>query len=410
MPMTYNPLEDKPHCALCETPLDDDNSSREHVIPNAIGGRKSVRNFICKQCNDKTGADWDKELVAQLQFFCTMLNIRRDRGKNQPTPVETVKGEKLLLLPDGSMTIPGTVFPACNHDNKTPLTFQVKSMKDLKKMLPGLKRKYPKLDIGKTIEQAVRKLPEKEYLQDPWSVSLPPFLGGLAGRSVVKSCLALAYEAGLHIDDCEHAKNYLLSNGEPCFGHHNETDIVTNRPAKVFFHCIFVSGDPTSRQILAYAEYFGCQRIVARLSSNYDGDPFSCCHAIDPVTGQELDIEVHLNFTPEDIASIYAGEKVDNSVLEMALSSLLETYQERSRSTSIAHAVDDAAEFALANCGVRLGETFSDEQIKEFIGLLQGRLEPFLLHLYFSRTFSSEDLRNIAIKEGWSQSDEIECD
>ncbi len=400
MPKADNARENKPHCALCETPLDDDNSSREHVIPNAIGGRKSVRNFICKQCNDKTGAAWDKELVAQLQSLCTMLNIQRARGENQPTPVETVKGEKLLLLPDGSMTIPGTVFPACSHDNKTPLTFQVKSMKDLKKMLPGLKRKYPKLDIGETIEQAARKLSEKECLQDPWSVSLPPFPGDLAGRSVVKSCLALAYEAGLHIDDCEHAKNYLLSNGEPCFGYHNETDIVTNRPAKVFFHCIFVSGDPTSRQILAYAEYFGCQRIVARLSSNYDGDPFSCCYAIDPVTGQELDIEVHLNFTPEDIDAIYAGEKVDNSVLEMALSSLLETYQERSRSTSIAHAVDDAVEFAIAQCGVQPEEMHSDEQVANFIGLILNRLEPFLRHLSCSRAFSPEDLRNIAIKMG----------
>ena len=124
---------------------------------------------------------------------------------------------------------------------------------------------------------------------------------------------------------------------------------------KVFFHCIFVSGDPASRQILGYAEYFGYQRIVARLSSDYDGDPFSCCYAIDPVTGQELDIDVHLNFTPEDIDAIYAGRKVDYSKMEIALAPLVEAYQERSRNTSIAHAVDDAVEFAMAKCGVQPG-------------------------------------------------------
>ena len=189
----------------------------------------------------------------------------------------------------------------------------------------------------------------------------------------------------------------------------NETDVVTNRPAKVFFHCIFVSGDPTSGQILAYAEYFGCWRIVACLSSDYNGDPFSCCYAIDPVTGQELDIDVHLNFTPEDMASISAGEKVDYSKMEKALSPLVETYMERATGASIAHAAEDAEEFALANSGVQPGEVLSDEQIANLIGLAWQRLAPFLLHLYSSRTFSLEDLRNIAIKEGWSQSDEIEC-
>ncbi|MDE0534360.1 MAG: hypothetical protein OXI01_23350 [Albidovulum sp.] len=34
-------------CALCGTSLKDENTSKEHVIPNALSGRKTVRNFIC---------------------------------------------------------------------------------------------------------------------------------------------------------------------------------------------------------------------------------------------------------------------------------------------------------------------------------------------------------------------------
>ena len=407
MPMTYNPCENKPHCALCETPLDDANGSKEHVIPNAIGGRKSVRNFICKQCNDKTGATWDNELATQLRPLCTMLDIQRGRGENQSIVVETIKGEKLLLRPDGSMTIPRTVFSKSNIGNMIRVSIQARSRQEAKKLIPGLKRSHAKLDVDKAISE-ISEWPENQRLQDPWFTSLD-FGGNLAGRSVVKSCLALAYEAGLHIDDCEHAKNYLLSDGEPCFGYYNETDIVTNRPTRVFFHCIFVSGDPTSRQILAYAEYFGYQRIVACLSSDYDGDPFSCCYAIDPVTGQELDIDVHLNFTSEDIAAIYAYKKVDNNKMVMALSPLLETSGERRIKASITHAAKDAAEFAFANSGVQPGEIPSDEQIRNLTDLAWQRLEPFLPHLYSSRTFSPEDLRNIAIKEGWNQSDETKC-
>jgi hypothetical protein len=148
---------------------------------------------------------------------------------------------------------------------------------------------------------------------------------------------------------------------------------------------------------------------VACLSSNYDGNPFSCCYAIDPVTGQELNIDINLNFTPEDIAAIYAYKKVDENELAMALFPLLETSGERRIKASIAHAAKDTAEFALANSGIRPGETPSDEQMANLVSLTWNRLAPFLLHLHSSRTFSPEDLRNIAIKEGWNQSDEIEC-
>ena len=406
--MTYNPHENKPRCALCDTPLDDASNSKEHVILNAIGGRKSVHNFICKQCNDKTGAEWDAKLAIQLQPLCTMLDIRRHRGENRPTPVETVRGEKYLLRPDGSLTIPKVVVSKTEIGNMIRVKIQAESKGRLKKELRKLKRKYPRPEIDEKIEQLDSEWPEKEYLQVP--LRLLNFEGNLNGQSIIKSCLALAYEAGLHIDDCEHAKNYLLSDGEPCFGYYNETDVVTNRPEKVFFHCIFVSGDPTSRQVLAYAEYFGCLRIVACLSSNYDGDPFSRCYAIDPVTGQELDIDVHLNFASEDIAAIYAGKKVGGNELTMALSSLMETYMERSIRASITHAAEDTAKFAFAKSGVQPGDVLSEEQIWNIIRLTWQRFESHHLPYLFNRTLTPEDLRNIAIKEGWVQSDEAECD
>lgn len=39
-------------CAVCGTSLVEENASREHVFPNAIGGRKKVRSFLCAACNN----------------------------------------------------------------------------------------------------------------------------------------------------------------------------------------------------------------------------------------------------------------------------------------------------------------------------------------------------------------------
>ena len=262
MPPTYKSKENREverPCALCETPLDDSNDSREHVIPNAIGGRKAIRNFVCRQCNNTTGANWDNELAAQLQPLCTMLNIQRGRGRNQPVTIETVNDEKFLLNPDGSMTIPKTTFSKLDLGDRTALKIEVRSRAELNKMIPGLARKHPNLDIKEVLRQALSETSRRRYLQDPWSVLLQ-FGGNSAGRSIIKSCLSLAYEAGLHINDCEHAKEYLLSNGEPCFGYYNETDVVLNRPSKVFFIAFSFVGIPAlgkywvMRSILAIKE------------------------------------------------------------------------------------------------------------------------------------------------------------
>ena len=200
----------------------------------------------------------------------------------------------------------------------------------------------------------------------------------LAGRSIIKSLLALVYDAKLHIGDCEHAKKYLLSSGEACFGYYNETDVVKNRPPGTFLHCIYICGDPKTKQLLGYAEYFGYQKIVACLSSNYNGLPFSHCYVIDPVTGVELDVDINLEFTPEDLSAIYADEKVDFNKLKLALGSLMATWKERDIRKAIEHAVKDAIEFAVTNCGARPREILSDEQISKLIRLVLERLEPFI--------------------------------
>ena len=50
-------------CALCGEPFADGDDSREHIIPNAIGGRKKIAGFLCRNCNSKTGKEWDSELA-----------------------------------------------------------------------------------------------------------------------------------------------------------------------------------------------------------------------------------------------------------------------------------------------------------------------------------------------------------
>ena len=378
-------------CALCDKPIRAKNSSREHVVPNAIGGRKTVRNFLCKDCNSATGAKWDHELFSQLKPLCTLLNIRRQRGENRPVPVETVGGDELLVHADGRMSIRGPSFSAREVGSRKEINIRVPSMKELKRMVPGLVKKYPKLDIHQLLQKAT---PRREYIEDPLFIPLT-FGGELAGRSIVKSCLALASEAGLHLADCEHARDYLLANGQPCFGYYNATDVVQNRPSRVFFHCVFVCGDPLSGQVLGYVEYFGFQRMVLCLSSSYHGPSFSRCYSIDPISGNELDIEVSLTLSQEDIAATYLRKNLNLKKLKAAIDALIEFYMERATKTAISAAAADAVEYAFANCGVQPGERLSDEHRARIGRLIMERVEPFLVHLFADRSCFTEDVNKL---------------
>ena len=381
-------------CALCGRPIQAGNRSREHVIPNAVGGRKTVSGFICKDCNHKTGATWDHALCIQLQPLCTLLNIRRHRGTNQPVPVETLKGDTFLVHPDGRMSIRQPACSVRDREGRKEMNIKVPSMRDLKRMLPGLARKYPTLDVKRLLSDA---MPRREYLEDPLSIPLS-FGGKHAGRSIVKSCLALATEAGVHLGDCEHARDYLLADGEPCFGYYNETDVVLNRPARVFFHCVFVQGDPASGKILGYVEYFGFQRMVLCLSSRYDGEPFSLCYAIDPISGENVDLQIRLALAPEDIAAAYSYEKLDTDKLKSALDALMEFYMEGAIHKAISAASADAVEYAFANCGALPGEPLTDEHRAKISRLLFERVEPFLIHLLTPLELPANDIRNVRAK------------
>ena len=381
-------------CAFCAKPLINTNASKEHIFPNALGGRKTIANFICTDCNKTTGANWDKALVEQLRPLCTKLNIKRVDGRNQPFPVETISDRKLTVWPDGSMTLAKPVFDERDLGDKTAIKIQARSMKELKRMVTGLQGKHPQIDVDEMLRNATY---EREYSAEPYAISLE-FGGPLAGRSVVKSCLALAYDAGLNIDRCEHAKSYLLADGGACFGYFNEYDVVKNRPERTFFHCVHVCGDPARKQILAYAEYFGWKRIVACLSSKYTGETFSHSYAIDPVTGRELDLMIDLKIEPDEIQEIYAYKKEDYAEVKRTLEALMAVLKEQDRERATANAIEAAWQSACAECGVKEGDILSERQVAEFARAVTGSLEPFLRHLVSGSMLSAEDLLKIERK------------
>ena len=116
-------------CAICNELINENNNSKEHIIPNSIGGRKVVKNFICNDCNNFTGETWDSELFKQLAPFCTMFGIERHRGEVAPLKVKTYSGKEFLQFKDGTFQLLRPKFSTVETDKRLDISIQARTEK-----------------------------------------------------------------------------------------------------------------------------------------------------------------------------------------------------------------------------------------------------------------------------------------
>lgn len=365
------------NCVRCGHLITDANDSREHVIPNAIGGRLKTRGFICENCNNAAGEVWDAALTAQLNSLGLFFGIVRERGVSPAELIETTVGERLLVQPGGGFLLAKPVYQEVVSESGTQVKMSVRTMREARKMLKGVKRKFPGVDTEAMLKNAS---PSRSYPEG--MVRLSSNVGGeVAGRSIVKTAAAIAHCAGVPVNACDIALTYLRDPGAtPCFGFYYEQDLITGRPAGVPLHCVAVSGDPESGLLLGYVEYFGAHRIVVCLSEAYSGPRVDHAHGLDPMTGRQIPLSIRLPFTREDIQAIYEYKKIPPGAVERAYSSVIPTGMRRQREREQKQVIAEAVEHAFANCGAKEGEPLTKEHLVELSALIMQRMTPFILH------------------------------
>ncbi|WP_006749050.1 HNH endonuclease [Thioalkalivibrio paradoxus] len=368
-------------CLLCEELISAETDSREHLIPNSIGGRKKVSGFLCVPCNSKSGDSWDSALAHQMNPLSLFFRINRERGDAPSQKFKTTSGRELVLNADGSMDLPKPVFKEQQNDTRVEIKISARDMTEAKKMLRGVARKYPRLNVDELLEETKM---QSTYSQEPIHFNLS--FGGLdAGRSFVKTALALLSTIGVSARDCEHAIQFLKEEeSEPCFGYYYEKDLVGGRPAGTPVHCVHVNGDPDSKLIRGYVEYFGVMRVVMCLSSNYSGNAFSATYAIDPTKGEELNLSVGLDLDLVDIRKAYNYEKWDGKAVQQAMGAVIGPTLEKQHKEERGRVLDEAVRYAFSNCGSKEGEVIAEEQHNRLMGLLREKLEPWVLNQIIS--------------------------
>jgi len=369
-------------CARCDIEITRRNDSREHIVANAIGGRRKVRGFFCRKCNSSAGGKWDAAAANQLNFLALHLTRRRDRGEVPPGHYTTLPGMPVRVHPDGHLSFPRSAPEVVERGSGVEIRARVTTRKEARELLQGFKRSYPKLNVEESMQGVVE---EQKYLSE--KVGDVCYFGGpQSGRSIVKSAFALAVASGVVAQTCNQARPYLkCEDGEPCFGYYYERDLVTNRPIDRVFHCVAIKGDPVTGKLFGYVELFSVYRMIVGLSDQYCGIPLFNSYAIDPTSGEELDFDFDLSLTEDEVRTAISNQQDYTAELVLAFESAVAIAQSRSFAGEQMRVAKVAWTGAVAKLGLSPGQEMTAEIATALSREIVSRMQPFLAHLISAR-------------------------
>ena len=245
-------------CILCNDQFTEDNRSKEHIIPAALGGHRTVTDFLCRSCNSRTGDSWDAELAESLREVSLLLGIQRQRGQTPSKVVNTTGGDQVRLLHGGGIELAKPEFNKSYEDEKLVIQFRVGSEREARRMLESISQRY---DQNIDVESIIADNPTESYYPSD-KMHLEFGLGGVyADKAMVKSALAMAVRAGVAPDDAPLATEYLHNVDAPvCIEPYYKRDAVADRVIGMPLNCVYIAGDRSSQRLVAYVEIFGILR------------------------------------------------------------------------------------------------------------------------------------------------------
>lgn len=367
------------NCALCNAVITDANDSKEHIIPSSIGGRKKIKGFICKPCNDDGGKSSEAELARQFNWLCLYIGVQRESGRGEPPSevVETVKGEKLLLRPDGTLTPEHPTYEKTELQDRTKYNIVARTTAEAKTFAKGIAKKHPTLTTDQILEKAKFS---QTPVDSPISITLE-FGGPLVGKSIVKTAFALASASNIPHEVCDLASLYLkgmINEEHAPYNLFYTRDLVRNRPSDKLFHCVSICSGPNRSRSIAYVEYFGIARFVAILGSQAFAEEVNQTYAIDPVTGEEIIIDVNINLTEQEINMLIQNETNIKEDYIKAVNQAIIIAAKINFQRALGNAIKNAAIYAQQTLGLVADEPLAPDQAKIYSDLVAEKVMEFI--------------------------------
>lgn len=290
-------------CFLCSVELAGETSSREHIIPNGIGGQLKSCGLLCEKCNKDCGGTIDAALVNQLLPMTNALNVVRERDDTPKVRVTLESGERLWRDADGNMRHVGAPPTVIERDGKMSISFTASSKAEVRKHLRGLKRKHPKLDVEATMANVQMRVTR---VNKRMTFAFPELGGADAFRAIIKIAVSYYLHVGGRADLIREAIDAVAQAGFPPLTRVGWLYAIDPRPDRnddAVLHALAIASDEHGG-LHAYVELFSAFRFTVRLADAYAGPPIRAAYAYDVCTRKEVEIDATklrgLPWTPEN--------------------------------------------------------------------------------------------------------------
>jgi hypothetical protein len=178
-------------CIFCNNDLTNDTKA-EHILLNALGGRKTTNTVDCSPCNNKFGGTIDAEVGKQVEVLRNMLQLDSGRDRAPPILRKIQSGKDTInVLSDGTPELVAKPFTVRKReDGSFEVQITTKSVQEFARYIPHMAAQ-----IGCSEQQVLEMLKSAtgSYVERrPDTVHHRLKFGGqLAVRSAAKSALVL---------------------------------------------------------------------------------------------------------------------------------------------------------------------------------------------------------------------------
>jgi hypothetical protein len=386
-------------CLFCPKPLSP-NTSPEHILLDALGGRATTRMVICSECNHLFGSTIDNSFTRQIEPLRTLLNLRS--GSKKPPPGQRYKsaaGEQYTVRPDGNVSRhakPLTFESGLNGVIKVHLN--VETLDEVNAFIPHIAAK-----TGVSEDQVRRQMEATEASRV--SQAAPPFTtdlsfgGSEALRSVIKSCLVLcASKTNLETargGGFAAARNFVTGGDEDFL--HNRITLEDREIPGVerlisdygpIFNLIFCKSDGNGRMIAYYGLYNTAYWNV--VLAEQGAVPNRCFGMVSDPTengrwkhfdAKTFDLEVTWMASP----ILGGGDRIGRS--------LAIAFKQRDQTKRDGH-LELLIHEAMQDCGIKYGDRITDEFVNRF---------SLKVAFWFSKMRYEERLTSEQIKEAFQR-------
>jgi hypothetical protein len=205
-------------CIFCDNDLTEDTKP-EHILLNALGGRKTTKRVDCSACNNEFGSTIDDEVGKQVAILRNMLQLDSGGGRAPPMLRNLQSGSDIInLRNDGTPELVVKPFSVRKlEDGRFELQITAKSIDEAARYIPHIAAQ-----IGCSEEQVLEILKSAtgscvERRPDTVHHALG-FGGPLAVRSAAKSALVLwatlVGNEDVKLQPYEQVRNFVVAGDE----------------------------------------------------------------------------------------------------------------------------------------------------------------------------------------------------